>query len=238
MKIMATIEADGNELNLDYRRLMLSFLKNALQKNNPELYNNMYGDGVTKEKNFASDIRMGYVKYLSDCIQLTNNEFVWEIVTPDLLLGIDIYNALLGVRNIDYPAYKGNKIRLKKIRIENHKHYDGNSVLIRFCSGICVRRHIKGEKDKYFFFDEEGFFEQLLCNLKIQLKESGINDLGDFGLEAVEAKRVYSKTFGIIIPNSVGRFRLTGSNELINYLCQAGIGSRRNNAFGMFEIIG
>ena len=41
---------------------MLSFLKNALQKNNPELYNNMYGDGVTKEKNFAADIRMGYVR--------------------------------------------------------------------------------------------------------------------------------------------------------------------------------
>lgn len=62
MKIMATIEADGNELNLDYRRLMLSFLKNALQKNNPELYNNMYGDGVTKEKKFCGRYQNGICK--------------------------------------------------------------------------------------------------------------------------------------------------------------------------------
>lgn len=42
---------------------------------------------------------------------------------------------------------------------------------------------------------------------------------------------------GIIIPNSIGVFRLTGSKELINYLYQAGMGSRRNIGFGLFEII-
>lgn len=238
MKIITMFETENKELNLDYRRLMLSFMKSALQKNNPERYEEMYGTGVTKEKNFAADVRLGQVKYLPDCVCMNSNDFVWEIVTPDLLLGIDIYNALLDMKGIDYPAYKGNKIKLKKIRMENHKHYEGDSVIIRFCSGVCVRKHIKGEKDKYFFYDEEGFFEQLLCNLKIQLKDTGISDLEDFKLEPIEAKRVYSKTFGIVVPNSIGKFKLSGTNDLINYLYQAGIGSRRNNAFGLFEIIG
>ncbi len=238
MKNINEFYVETDEINLDYRRLMLSFLKNALQRSDTQLFEAMYGTGVTKEKNFAFDIRLGRVQYLPDCVRLTNDKFTWEIVTPDYALGIDIYNALLNMKNVKYPAYNGNNIILKKSQMFNHKHYESESVLVRFCSGLCVRRHVKGEKDRYFLYDDVEFEEQLLCNLKLQLKDSGITDFTKFSLTPVNAKKIFSKTMGIVIPNSIGVFRLTGSTELINYLYQSGIGSRRNHGFGVFEIIG
>lgn len=237
MKVHSEIETESDKINLDVRRLVVSYLKNGLQRYDKLLFESMYGAGVTKEKNFASDIRLGRVKFLSDCIQLTENKFIWEIATPDYVLGIDIYNALLNMKDVKYPTYKGNNIILKDVRMFNQKHYETESVLIRFCSGLCVRRHAKGEKDRYFLYDDAEFEEQLLCNLKLQLKDSGITDFAKFSLTPVNAKKIFSKTMGIIIPNSIGVFRLTGSKELINYLYQAGMGSRRNIGFGLFEII-
>lgn len=237
MRITVQLTLEKKEINLDYRRLMISYLKKSLERSNPIRYEEMYGRGVTKEKNFASDIRLGYAKYLSDYIQLQNDEITWVIVTPDYLLGIDIYNALLAMKNVSYPAYNENRIRIRKINVENHKSYDAQEAVIKFCSGLCVRRHIKGEKDKYFFYDEEGFNEQLVNNIGLQLRDTNINDLSEFKLEPIQAKRVYSKTYGIVIPNSVGLFRLSGENKLINYLFQAGMGSKRNSGFGLFEIL-
>ena len=39
------------------------------------------------------------------------------------------------------------------------------------------------------------------------------------------------------IETSTGIFRITGDKQLLNYLYQAGIGSKRSSGFGMFKIL-
>ena len=61
MKIINELYIEADEINLDYRRLMLSLLKSALQRSDTQLFEAMYGTGVTKEKNFAVSIKaFGY----------------------------------------------------------------------------------------------------------------------------------------------------------------------------------
>ena len=43
MKIINEFYTEADEINLDYRRLMLSFLKSALQRADTQLFEAMYG---------------------------------------------------------------------------------------------------------------------------------------------------------------------------------------------------
>ena len=83
------------------------------------------------------------------------------------------------------------------------------------------------------------FLKQLKNNIKEQLKISNLplEVVDDFNIEAVQAKKVIVKFYEKKIETSTGIFRITGDKQLLNYLYQAGIGSKRSSGFGMFKIL-
>lgn len=47
MKVHSEIETESDKINLDVRRLVVSYLKNGLQRYDKLLFESMYGAGVT-----------------------------------------------------------------------------------------------------------------------------------------------------------------------------------------------
>lgn len=54
------------------------------------------------------------------------------------------------------------------------------------------------EKRQIFLYDDAEFEEQLLCNLKLQLKDSGITDFAKFSLTPVNAKKYSVRQWGLL----------------------------------------
>ncbi len=239
MKIILEMELKEAVINLDYRPIIVSFIKSALSKNNPILFEELYSEGKTVQKSFTFDVLLNKPKFDNDIIHLNSNKFQLTISTCDPFLAIEFYNAFLWLRFIEYPLKDHNHMRLLNIKILNHTLVDKEEVYVQMYSPIIVREHNVDKKDKYYFFDEEEFNYTLLKNLQGQLENSGNEELINkfVSFEPIKPKRVVVKSFGSSLPASIGVFRIKSSAELINYLYQAGLGSRRSQGFGMFEVI-
>jgi len=237
VKIIIKLELKQNELPLDYRRACVSFIKSSLCDKMPELFNEFYKSN--KEKNFAFDLKMNNPKFEEDKILLDNNKLLFTIITNDFGLGIDFYNCFLARRAKEHPLANGNSMKISDINLNNHKNIESSRVRIKFFSPVVVRDHEKGEKDKYYLFGDEKFNDGLNICVENQLKNCGLSTMdSEIKLIPVFARKVIVKSFGISIPGSIGIFDLAGDRETINAIYQMGIGSRRSEGFGTFEIVG
>lgn len=239
MKIQVQFELSKNELPLDYRRACVSFIKASLFEGSEELYERLYGNKGTKQKNFTFNLKLPNPKFMEDKIYLDGNDVLLVIYTNDMSLGIDLYNSILGRNRKKHPLTNDNFMKIKHVRLENHKSITTNEVRIKFYAPIVVRNHIKGEKDIYYFYDDNDFNDGLKKCVENQMKNCSIKELSNFDVQLIpiNPKKVIVKTFGINIPASIGIFKMKANADVINVLYQMGIGSRRSEGFGMFEII-
>ena len=79
----------------------------------------------------------------------------------------------------------------------------------------------------------------LKINIKEQLSITNFpeNIVDTFSLEPVKAKKVIVKFYEKKIETSTGIFKISGNEQLLKYLYDAGIGSKRSSGFGMFQIV-
>ncbi len=239
MKIILQFQVNDKKIPLDIRRTLTSFIKFSLCKEKNELFEKFYGVGKTVQKQFAFDIKMPNPNFKKDYILLENNELQMTIVTNNSCLAIDFYNSFLKQRKKSYPLENGNFIILQNVTIKNHDLITGQTVLIKMLSPLVVRSHEVGKKDYYYQYDEEQFNQKLNESVRMQLKNCSFSDSEtvNINIEPISAKKVYVKTFGVIIPCSIGVFRLTGETEVISMLYQMGMGSKRSVGFGVFEVL-
>ena len=72
-----------------------------------------------------------------------------------------------------------------------------------------------------------------------QLNEFSINTnyLNSFELVPLKPKQLGQRVFGQLVLGNGGIYQLKGHPELLQFLLEAGVGSRRSAGFGLFEII-
>ncbi len=240
MKIIVRFELKKAQLPLDYRRLMVSFLKASFTSSEPELFKQFYEKGKTVQKPFAFDVKLPKASFEKESILLDSEEIQLTIILEEKVLGIRIYNAIVGMKKekVEYPVANGNSMKVKSVRIEEHRRIVENQVVIQMLSPLVFREHKKGEKDYYYQADDEEFINIAKEIIQAQVSNLKITSKGiDIVLEPIKTKKVIIKTFGINIPASLGIFKLSANEEIINILYQIGIGSRRSEGFGVFEII-
>lgn len=238
MKIVVKLTVSKPQIHLDYRRLFLSVLKSSLSENNPDLYKSLYESGTTVQKPFAFSVKLPQPVYHEDKILLGDNVVQVTFITSDTWIGIDLYNALLLRKTKPFPMEDNNEMRIISVMIQNHGIITKERVNIKFLSPLVVRYSEKGNKDQYFHFDEEGFKEYLQITTQNQLKTLGIKEENAIvEIDPINAKRIAVKTMGITVPANLGVFQLTGKVESLNLLYQNGIGARKSQGFGSFEVI-
>lgn len=107
-------------------------------------------------------------------------------------------------------------------------------------SPLIVRRHdAENNKDTYYTCEMDGFQEALKENTAFLIDKMNLPvSAENFSIQTVKGRKVVVPVFGRNTDASLGVFKLTGSVQLLNVLLLAGLGARRSEGHGKFEVIG
>ena len=228
-----------------------------MERNFKESYKEIY-ENKNKPimKFFTFSVYLPKPKIEKDKIELGENYFNAVFSIYDNKRFIEFYNSFNSMINkkIDnkenekysYPL-KNNKMELKNITMVNEKNIMSNRVRIKFLSPLVLRNHKeitinkkrKGA-DIYFDFNDSDFNEQInysVSRLIKDLKLNGVNSNIKLKPYNNLARKTVVSFKNILINSSIGEYILEGDSELLNILYKTGIGSRRSEGFGMFEVI-
>jgi len=221
-------------------RLIVSFFKASSQAYSQEFYEKLYDKEKSVIKGYTYSCFLPGAKFGREKIELESDTFslFFSDVDPQELLSF--FNAFQLMRHKKYPM-NGNSMTLISIHMQRLNEIKENEIVIRMLSPLVVRRHNSEDNtDIYYTCEMEGFEKALEENTAIFLDRMGMGDAmaEDFSVQAIKGKKVVVPVFGRNTDASLGIFKLTGSCRLLNILYQAGLGVRRSEGRGKFEVIG
>lgn len=242
MRLHFTIELEGEELPMDYRRKILSYLKFCTEKSNESFYQELYGKANNLNKDFTMSVYfVPTTQFKNGFIYVKSRKMLLNISTPDAYLGIQLYNALCSQKNIWYQTADNNAFRLIEIHSEKEKVITEGKAVFQTLSPIVIRDHNRETgKDWFYTFEEENAIDILKRNLKGELQGKFDRDISidieQLQFEFLKMKKVVISSYEYKIPCSLTTFILKGESYLLQYLYQRGLGGKRSLGFGYLEL--
>lgn len=242
MRFRLDFTIDKPELNADYRRYILSFIKNALSQSiNGDLLNRYYTD--TNTKDFTWTMIVSKPQFTKEKFRFSENKFSLVFSTDDKMqTGMYLMLAFLNQKNRKYPAEEGNYITLKNIVQLAQKEIRDTTV--RFVSmpgsSLVVREHDRNtNRDKYYSCEDEGYTDKLEQALKTQAEMAGFS--GDtikcIKVRSVRGRKIVVKHYGIYLDATIAYFIVEGESDILNFFYRNGVCSRRSSGFGMVDVV-
>ena len=221
----------------EIERLIVSFLKAAAQKEGQKFFNSMFDKTKSIAKTFCFCCYLPHPEFCEDKILLGAPNFSVFFSDADLEELFQFYNGFLKLKNEPYPM-KGNAMELNYVSMKKMKEIEDDTVVIKMLSPLVVREHnADTNQDRYLLYSDTDFSEMLKKNMETQLKKWGIPlSTEGFSITPIKAKKVVIPNFGQKLDANLGVFKLTGKPELLNFLYQTGLGSRRNEGRGKWEM--
>ncbi|SHH81668.1 CRISPR-associated protein, Cas6 family [Caloranaerobacter azorensis DSM 13643] len=242
MRLSCCYECDI--LPLSYRMMFVSLIKKSLEKSNKEYFNNLYyykDKSNKKSKNFCFSV------YLNDFSRENENfrvdgKIILNISSPDHEFMINLYNGLL--KNVEFE-YKGYRLKKERVRLIREKKILKDRAIFKTLSPI----YIKDKVGNSLSPEDEKYEENLNYILDLTLKNFrgyGLKREVKFNSINLTKVVVKEKIRGYIEKNDNdylylnsyrGNFYIEGDVEDLNYIYMLGIGFRRNQGFGMVEVL-
>jgi len=233
---------DRSELNADYRRCILSFIKHSLANSvNGDLLERYYKD--TNTKDFSWTMIVSKPRFTKEKFQFADNKFSLVFSTDDgKQTGMYLMLAFLNQKNKRYPVEDGNYFALKNIAQLDQKTIQGTTA--RFItmpgSSLVVREHNREtNRDIYYSCEDDGYADKLEQALKTQAEMAGFSEAAveSIRLHAVTGRKVVIKHYGIYLDATIADFTVSAENRLLQYFYQNSVCSRRSSGFGMLDIV-
>lgn len=230
---------ESNFLPKSMDKLILSYLKAATMNYDEEMYNKLYDKSKSIIKQFTYSCYLPGAKFKSDRIELDKNEFFLLFSDSNQIELLQFFNAFQLFKFKRYPM-QNNSMQLTSISMQKLDEIKDNEIVIKIQSPLLVRKHNSNDNsDIYYTCDTDGFEEALIDNVRIFVERTGLDvSVNDFSIQVIKGKKVIVPVFGRNTDASIGIYKLTGSCELLNILYLAGIGVRRSEGHGKFELIG
>jgi CRISPR-associated endoribonuclease Cas6 len=240
MRLKMILRLDKPELDIEYRRAVLSLLKESFLAGSRELYQQFYGEG-TAMKPFTFGLFLSKPVFKDKKIHLESEEITLNFSTYRADLGIFLYNSLVKKRKRGerFPFPDGNSLLLKRVTLIKEKTLHSGEAVFKTLSPFLVRLHHREfNQDEYLTPDQQLFRSQLEENLRVTLETlTGLKQRVDF--TPVKMKPVIPIThFNGMVQGNTGLFKLSGSPAALDFFYKAGIGSRRAEGFGLLELVG
>ena len=233
---------DQSELNADYRRYVLSFIKNALSQSvNGDLLERYYKDTDTKD--FTWTMIVSKPQFTKEKFRFADNKFSLVFSTDDgRQTGMYLMLAFLNQKNKRYPADEGNFFTLKNIVQLDQKEIKGTTVRFHTMPGasLVVRDHDRDtNRDKYYSCEDEEYPGRLEQALKTQAEMAGFLEeaVGSIALRSIAGRKVVVKHYGVYLDATIADFTVQGENRILQYFYQNGVCSRRSSGFGMVDVV-
>ena len=226
-------------LSLDNRPGFVSFLKHAFESYDTELYRRYYDSRRNLLKGFCFSVRLDNPQFNKDQIDLAGTEIEWRISTADLAEGIDIYNAVTKQRNKAYSFPLSNTLTILDVRIANHSTITSDMVCIKMLSPLLVRKHDETNTAdvQYLTIQDSDFAHYFKKSIETEVSILSPTLPSDLDIIPISPAVTMVQTFGHHCLANLGVYVLKGSPALLNMLYQSGIGARRAQGHGMFEVV-
>ncbi len=224
MRYQLTFQLNTEEFPLDYRRTIMSYIKNALSKYDETTYQKYYHEKDPIMKPFTFSVYFNSPIFKDETIFVKDKMMKLNLSIQDYNLAITLYNSVNHQRNVSFPI-TNNVITLKNITMMPEDEITTNQITIKFMSPLVVRER-KDKKDWYYSYSEDNKFKEILKqNLKEQLSISQIplTTLEDFEIKAVQPKKTIIQFYEKKIETSVGTYILKGDKELLRFIYQCGM---------------
>lgn len=239
MRIELQFIVKKRELPVDYRRIFISFLKSCISSCGDGKYMSKYYEpGIEKEYSFG--VFFEKPQFLQDKIILGTDKVKLVFSSADKLTSFIFYSAFLEKKNKKFPLENGNEMILSKVKEIKKQEISSSQVLVQTASPLCIRKHDpKTRQDFYYSYSNEEFREKFLYVVKRQLENAGFpeNYLEGLNIEPIQCKKVIVKHYQYKIECTLGRLMIEGEPTVLQYLLNAGIGSRKSGGFGLLELV-
>lgn len=239
MKFVSEFALEKEELPIDYRRCILSYLKHCLtQANGGKYFDDYYVPG--KEKPFCFSVVFSTPKFSKDMVQVMSKKMKLVISSADVKTAFILFSALAAQKGKTYSLPLGNSMRMVSIRQVKEPEVHSSRILVKMMEPLCIRNHNKEtNKDWYYSCkDQEAFERESTRVIKTQLMLAGYSEeQSNVKLVPIDPKMVIIKHYSINIECTIGTFIMEGNPEVLNYLLKNGIGSRKSSGFGVAQLM-
>lgn len=242
MKFTLTLSLVKNEFPIEYRRVILSYIKKSLSEcNDGKYYEEFFKD--TNQKEYTFSVCFYNAKFNKDKIELGNNQIKIKFSTGERNnVGFKLFSAFLRQKNKAFPLENDNKMILVSLNNDKRQVITNNRAIFKTSigSGICVRDHDReSNKDKYYVYSDDLFKEKLKVVINNELLKAGVskNSIDKTIINVIDAKKSVVKHYSRYIDTTVGLIEIKGEANILQYLYDTGIGSRKSAGFGMLELV-
>lgn len=237
MRFKMYFELEKPEIDIQYRKSIISYIKHALQEYDDNLYQEMYA--ANNKKTFTWAPILSKPAFKQEKIQLQDNNFSILFSAYNYLYALHLYNAFLNQKFKKFSLCQ-NSMTLKNIVMIPEKTINSDKLQVKVASPIICRNHNpETRKDMYYSFERPEFNKYIKINILEQMQQENLDNslLEDFKITPINAKKAIIKLYEKQIETSIGNFELEGNEVLLNYLYRAGIGAKKAMGFGLLEII-
>lgn len=240
MRLKLSFELEKPELDINYRKSLISFIKHSVEEYDKELFNTLYEKGKTTKKTFTFAPILNHPKFKEEKVFLEGTGFYLIFSAYNYEYALHLLNSFIKQKNKKFHLNQ-NSMTLINLTVIPETAIRENNINIKMSSPLIVREHNRETlKDMYYSFEKtEKFNEYIKINILEQMKAEKLdsNLLEGFEIKPINAKKTVVKVYEYSIECSIGTFCLTGKQELLDYLYKSGIGSKKAMGFGLFEIV-
>ena len=172
-----------------YNVLGVSLIKEAIKKSSQDYYKNLY---FYKDKSNKTSKNFTYSFYIKG-YEIDGEDFIVKdrvvmyISTPDLELGLHIYNGLINKKTIRYKNYEMTTLRVDLVKESN---IYGEEAVFNTLSPICI----KDSSGKFLDFSHENYIKELNYIVNTVLKNyRGYGIKRNIEFENLDLKKVVVK---------------------------------------------
>lgn len=242
MRFCLTLKLEKDEFPLDYRRVILSYIKNAISNcNDGKYYDNYFKDTI--QKDYCFSVVLSRPEYTKDKILLDNKEVKILFSTEDKRkTGFILFSAFISQKNKTFSIPNNNSMTLKNISNQKEEEIINSKVIFKTSRGsaLCVRDHNKeNNRDTHYVFNDNQFEEKMKVVLKNQARQAGFSDyeIESIKFNPIQCKKIVAKHYKLYIDSTVGMFEMQGDSKLLQHFYNVGLGSRKSAGFGMIDLV-
>lgn len=242
MRFCLTLNLKEKVFPIEYRKLILSYIKNAISKcNNGKYYEYFFKD--TKQKDYCFSVILPNPAFTRNEIMLGGDTIKVLFSTNNKSkIGFILFSAFIAQKNKSYPLPNNNFMTLKNINNKKQEEIFNSKAIFKTTlgSGLCVRDHDKeGNRDTYYVYNDEKFREKLKVVLVNQILNAGFNEeeANEIKVNPIQCKKVVVKHYRRYIDTTTGLFEIQANNKILQHFYDVGIGSRKSIGFGMIDLV-
>jgi len=231
MRFEVELRLDNNVINKDYRRNIVSIIKQCLSE---EDYEEIYKE--RKIRSFVFSPFLQIESFSKDEIILKDKKIKLFFSTDSMSDGWILINSFRNKKSKELNFGK-DKIIIEKVATLVEKEIKDDIILFKTMSPICIREQLDEKKSWYHDFDDKGI-QILKKNILYQLKyEFPRLLLEELKIKPFKMKRTIITNYDIQFPVNLGTLIISGDKRILKKLYKSGIGSKTSLGLGMLEIV-